>query len=81
MTDRTQYVSSSNHCSAFIPVRSGVPESSILRPKHFSIYLRLCPPLLIHTITHHSFADNLILQMSAPLVLHSKQSCISDVVA
>ena len=39
---------------------------------------------LYHTIIHHSFADDLQLQMSAPPdriseLLHSMQSCISDV--
>ena len=39
-------------------------------------------PLLTHTIIHHSFADNLQIQMSAPPdriseLLHSMQSCIS----
>ena len=39
-----------------------------------------------HSIIHHSFADDLQLQMSAPPVgiselLHSMQSCISDVKA
>ena len=48
--------------------------------------LSLYPPLLIHTIIHHSFADDLQLQMSAPPdriseLLHSMQSCIGDVKA
>ena len=39
-----------------------------------------------HSIIHHSFADDLQLQMSAPLdriseLLHSMQSCISDIKA
>ena len=39
-----------------------------------------------HSIIHHSFADDLQLQMSAPSdriseLLHSMQSCISDVKA
>ena len=39
-----------------------------------------------HSIIHHSFADDLQLQMSAPQdriseLLHSMQSCISDVKA
>ena len=43
-------------------------------------------PISIHTIIHHSFADDLQLQMSAPHdkiseLLHSMQSCISDVKA
>ena len=48
--------------------------------------LSLCQPLLTHSIIHHSFADDLQLQMSAPPdriseLLHSMQSCISDVKA
>ena len=48
--------------------------------------LSLCLPLLTHTIIHHSLADDLQLHMSAPPygiseLLHSMQSCISDVKA
>ena len=48
--------------------------------------LCLCLPLLIHTIIHNSFADDLQLQMSAPPdniseLLHSMQSCICNVKA
>ena len=60
-----------------------------LRVQFLALYfspciLSLCLPLLTHTIIHHSFADDLQLQMSAPPdriseLLHSKQSCISDV--
>ena len=46
--------------------------------------LCLCLPILIRTIIHHSFADDLQLQMSAPPdkiseLLHSMQSCIGNV--
>ena len=48
--------------------------------------LRLCLPLLTHTIIHHSFYDDSQLQMSAPPdriseLLHSMQWCICDVKA
>ena len=48
--------------------------------------LSLCLQLSTHTIIHYSFADDLQLQMSAPSdeisgLLHSMQSCISDVKA
>ena len=83
LTDRTQYICVSNHCSAFIAVYSGVSQGSVLSPIIFSILLSLCLPLLTHTITHHSFADDLQLHMSAPdkisELLHSVQSCTSDV--
>ena len=48
--------------------------------------LSLCLPLSTHTIIHHSFADDIQLQMSATpdnisVLLHSMQSCMSDVKA
>ena len=48
--------------------------------------LNLCLPLSTRTIIHHSFADHLQLQMSAPPdkmseLLHSMLSCMSDVKA
>ena len=62
-----------------------------LRVQFLALYfspciLSLCLPLLTHTIIHHSFANDLQLQMSAPPdriseLLHSMQSCISDVKA
>ena len=62
-----------------------------LRVQFFALYLsprivNLCLPLFTHTIIHHSFADDLQLQMSAPPdgiseLLHSMQSCIRDVKA
>ena len=47
--------------------------------------LNLCQPLLTHSIMHHSVADDLLLQTSAPLdktseLLHSMQSYISGVI-
>ena len=32
LTDRSQYISLFNHCSAFAPVHSDVPQSSVLGP-------------------------------------------------
>ena len=83
MTDRTHYVSLSNHCSAFAPVHSGVPQGSVLGPILFSMYIKPLSAILTHSIIHHSFADDLQLQMSAPPdriseLLHSMQSCIRD---
>ena len=84
LTDRTHYVSLSNHCSVFALVHSCVPQGSVLGPMLFTMYIK---PLSAindsHFIIHHSFAEDLQLQMSAPPyriseLLHSMQSCISD---
>ena len=68
MTDRTHYVSLCNHCSAFTPVRSGVPQGSVFGPMLFTMYAKPLSAIIdSHSIIHHSFADDLQLQMSAPL--------------
>ena len=87
LTDRTHYDSLSNYCSAFTTVHSGVPQGSVLDPMHFTMYIKpLSAIIYSHSIIHHSFADDIQLQMSAPPyriseLLHSMQSCISDVKA
>ena len=87
LTDRTHYVSLSNHHSAFAHVHSGVPQGSVLGPMLFTMYVKPLSAIVdSHSIIHHSFADDLKLQMSAPPdriseLLHSVQSCISDVKA
>ena len=53
----------------------------------FTMYIKPLSAIIdSHFIIHHSFADDLQLQMSAPPdriseLLHSMQSCISDVKA
>ena len=65
---RTHYVSLSNHCSAFAPVHSGFPQGSILGPMLFTMYVKPLSAIIdSHSIIHHSFADDLQLQMSASL--------------
>ena len=87
LTDRTHYVSLCNHCSDFAPVHSGVPQGSVLSPILFTMCIKPLSAIIdSHSIIHHSFADDLQLQMSAPPdiiseLLHSMQSCISDVKA
>ena len=67
LSDRTQYVSLSNHCSAFAPVHSVVPLGSVLGPILFAMYIRpLFAIIESYSIIHHLFADDLQLQMSAP---------------
>ena len=85
LADRTQYVSLYNHCSAFAPVHSGVPQGSVLGPILFTMHTKPLFAIIDSlSIMHHSFADILQLQMSAPHdeiseLLHSMQSCISGV--
>ena len=87
LTDCTHYVSLSNHCYAFAPVHSGVPQCSVLGPMLFTMNIKPLSAIIdSHSIIQHSFADDLQLQMSAPPdkiseLLHSMQSCTSDVKA
>ena len=67
LTDRTHYVSLCNHCSAFTPVHSAVPQGSVFGPMLFTMYIKPLSAIIdSHSIIHHSFADDLQLQMSAP---------------
>ena len=68
-------------------------QGSVLGPILFTMYVAFVAIIDSHSIIHHSFADDLQLQMSAPpdrisellhftlTLLHSMQSCISDVKA
>ena len=59
LTDRTHYVSLSNHCSAFAPVHSCVPRGTVLGPMLFTMYIKPLSAIIdSHSIIHHSFADD-----------------------
>ena len=85
LTDRTHYVSLSNHCSVLTHVHSGDPQGSVHGPILFTMHSKPLSAIIdSHSIIHHSFADDLQLQMSAPSdriseLLYSMQSCIGDV--
>ena len=87
LTDRTHYVTLSNHSSAIAPVHSGVPQGSVTGPILFTMYIKPLSAIIdSHSIIHHSFADDIQLQTFAPPdgiseLLHSTQSCMSDVKA
>ena len=87
LTDRTRYVSLSNHCSAFAHAHSGVLQGPVLGHMLFTMYAKPLSAIInSHSIIHHSFADDLQLQMSAPHdkiseLLHSMQLCIGNVIA
>ena len=50
LTDRTHYVSLSNHSSAFAPVHSDVPQGSVVGPMLFTMYIK---PLSVIIGTHY----------------------------
>ena len=60
LTYRTQYISLSNHCSAFPPVHTRVPQGSVLGPILFTMYTKPLSAITdLPSIIRHSFADEL----------------------
>ena len=57
LTNRSQYVSLSNHWSAFAPVHSSVPQDSVLGPILFTMYAKPLPDIIDLNI-HHSFSND-----------------------
>ena len=51
LSNRTHYNSLSNHCSAFAPVHSGVPQVSVLGPMPFTMCTKPLP-LSTHTLSY-----------------------------
>ena len=63
------YVLLYNHSSAFAPVHSGVPQGSVLGPILLTMNIKPLSAIIdSHSFIHHSFADDLQLQISAPLI-------------
>ena len=69
LTDRTHYVYPSNHCSAFAPMHSGVPQGSVLGPMLFTMYIE---PLSViidsHYVIHHSLLTTYNYRCLLPLI-------------
>ena len=64
LTDRTHYVSLFNQCSAFTPVHSHVPQGSVLGTTLFTMYIKSMSAIIdSHSVIHHSYAEDLQLQM------------------
>ena len=84
LTDRTHYVFLSNHCSASVPANTGVLEDSFFCDVLFCMCIKsLSIVIHSHYVTHYSRADDLQLQIrffdQISMILHSIQSCISDI--
>ena len=87
LTDHTQCIFLSNHCSSYAPMHSGVPHGAVLGHILSSMYIKPLSTIIdSHFVTYHSFADDIQLLLSPPPdkiceILHCMKSSISDVQA
>ena len=85
LSNPTQCVSLFNCCSAFAPRNSRDHHASVHGPILLYMYIKVLSTIIdLHSITQHSFANDLPLLMSTlydkiSMLLHSMQSCMSDI--
>ena len=87
LSDRTQVVSINGASSAPAALNFGVPQGSVLGHILFVLYTHPISEIVsYHSLSYHCFSDDNQLHKSGnitqlPEIIHSTQSCISDVKA
>lgn len=74
LSNRTQFVSANQTNSPEVPVRSGVPQGSVLGPLLFLIYINDLPSNISSSIC--LFADDCVLY--GPLTLYAYVECLQS---